>query len=361
MGKNSGLTLNYMAIGSLPHKDVAEALDVVRREFVIPFWPQLSKFNKNEDMIIQFLEAMPGIVNKDDDFYFDNESAEFFEQLEEFFIDYQDIISSEKFEQSELLNKYAITEKNSSTFGGFIDLVKENKPAYAKGQIVGAFTLATSLTDKDGKCAYYDETLREIIVKTLSLKALWQIAKIKEANFQTIPIIFVDEPSLSQLGTSAFITIPRDEVIEILNEVSDLIKSAGALSAIHCCGKCDWSILIEAGFDIINLDGYFFAQNLSLFAQDIKEYLSSGKFIAWGIVPTLDKEALQQADLSLLVSKFNEAIGYLINKGIDKNLLLNQSMITPSCGAGSLPVELAENAMNLTKQLSMKLKEEYCG
>ena len=52
-----------MAIGSLPHKDLNEAMDLVKKNFdKIPFWPQLAKLNKNEDMIFQFLENMPGIT-----------------------------------------------------------------------------------------------------------------------------------------------------------------------------------------------------------------------------------------------------------------------------------------------------------
>ena len=219
--------------------------------------------------------------------------------------------------------------------------------------------LSTSLKDKNDKCIYYDETLREIIVKILSLKALWQIKEIRKANPQTTPIIFMDEPSLSQLGTSAFITIDKKEVIKILKEISDLIKQNGALSAIHCCGKCDWTLPIEVEIDILNLDGYFFAQNLSLFSEDLKCFLEKGGMIAWGIVPTLDETALKEAKVEQMVEKFEEAIDYLVKKGLNKELLIKQSMVTPSCGAGSLNIELAEKAMELTKELSEELKKKY--
>lgn len=356
MGTNLDLKLNCMAIGSLPHKDVGAAMEIVEKNFSqLPFWPQLAKLNRNEDMIIQFLEKMPGIVMNEEKIFLDNESDEFFVQLEELFLNYEEIISGSS---TELIDNYQISENNSSTFKPFLDLIKKNKPKYAKGQIVGPFTLATTLTDKEGKCAFYDETLREVIVKTLTLKALWQIAKIKEANPETTPIIFIDEPSMSQLGTSAFITISKEEVIQIIKEVSDIIKAHGALSAIHCCGKCDWTIPMECDVNIINLDGFFFAQNLSLFSDEVEKFLSKGGIIAWGIVPTLDKEALEGVNAESLVEKFEEAIGYLTSKGLDKDLILNHSMVTPSCGAGSLTIDLAEKAMNLTKELSLKLKEK---
>lgn len=357
MGKNSGLTLNSMAIGSLPHKDVDLAMKIAG-SFEIPFYPQLARLNRNEDMTVQYLENMPGVVISDDKIYLENESDEFFEQLENLFMDYEEILADIN---SEALDKYAITEKNSSTFKTLLEIVKEKNPAYAKGQITGPFTLSTSLNDKGGKCVFYDETLKEVIAKTLSLKALWQIREIKKASKNTMPIIFIDEPSMSQLGTSAFITISKEEVVAIIKEISDLIKANGALSGIHCCGKCDWSIPIESEVNIINLDGYFFAQNLSLFSSELKPFLENGGIIAWGIVPTLDKDALQKADINQMLEKFDEAINYLIQKGIDKDLLLKQSMVTPSCGAGSLTVELAEKAMGLVKELSSELKEKYGG
>ena len=355
MGDLSKLKLNCLAIGSLPHNYLNNAMAIVDECYKdIPFWPQLVKVNKNEDMIIQFLEKMPSFfIGKD---FLDTEYDEFFEDLEQFFMDYEEIIADIN---SEALNKYAVSKDFSSSFPEFINLVKKNKPDFAKGQIVGPFTLATTLVDKDGKCAFYDETLREIIVKTLTLKALWQIKEIKSANPDTTPIIFIDEPSISQLGTSAFVTISVDEVTDLFKEVSDAIKSAGALSAIHCCGKCDWSVPISSGVNIINLDAYSFAQNLSLFKNDVEKFLKNGGKIAWGVVPTLDKDALEGADIELLTEKFNTAVNYLTKKGIDEKLVIENSIISPSCGAGSLSEDLAEKAMKLTKNLSEILKTRY--
>lgn len=356
MKKYLDLSLKCMAIGSLPHNNSKIALKMVENIFDIPFWPQLAKLNRKEDMIFQFLEHMPGIVFGEEKVYLDNESDSFFEQLEELFMDYEEVISDIN---SEALDKYAVTDEFSSTFSPFLEVVKNKSYKYAKGQICGPFTLATSLTDKDGKCAFYDETLREVIIKTLTLKALWQIREIKKVNNEVTPIIFMDEPSISQLGTSAFITISKEEVITIFKEISDLIQQNGGICGIHCCGKCDWDIPIQCGVNILNLDGYLFAQNLSLFADSLKPFLKNGGIIAWGMIPTLDSEALEKADIGILMSKFDEAIDYLVKKGIDKKMLLEQSMITPSCGAGSLSLELAEKAMNLTKNLSVELKERF--
>ena len=359
MRQESKLKLECMAIGSLPHCCVEDAMDLVKSSFPnIPFWPQLAKVSKNEDMIYQFLENMPAFLADEENAksYMDSEYDDFCTDLEQFFLDYEEITSDIN---SDLLEKYGISQKNSAAFPHFIDLVKTTKPAFAKGQIVGPFTLATTLVDKNGRCVYYDEALREIVVKTLTLKALWQIKQIKASSPKTTPIIFIDEPSISQLGTSAYITITQEEVIEILKEISDLIQSTGAMSAIHCCGKCDWTVPVKAGVNIINLDAYGFAQNLSVFYKSISQFLNKGGKIAWGVVPTLDKIALEKADTGLILSKFDAAVNYLTKKGIDEKLIIDNSIITPSCGAGALSKELAQKAMELTKNVSDSLKEKY--
>lgn len=355
MVTNSKLTLGCLAIGSLPHINLENAMELVKKDFKnIPFWPQLTKINKNEDMIFQFLENMPSFfIDKDSGkTYLETESDKFFEDMEQFFCDYEEIIADIN---SETIEKYAIN--SSCAFPEFIKIIKSTKPAFAKGQIVGPFTLATTLVDKSGKCAFYDETLKEIITKTLSIKALWQIKNIKSANPNSTPIIFIDEPSISQLGTSAFITISTEEVVEMIKEISDLIKANGAISAIHCCGKCDWDIPISAGVDIINFDAYTFAQNLSLHSKSIKSFLEQGGKIAWGVIPTLHPEVLENANLDTMLSVFEKAVKYLTEKGIDEKIVIANSLITPSCGAGALSEDLAEKAMDLTKQLSDILRE----
>ena len=358
--KNTHLPpFSCLAIGSLPHADLDKAMDIVKNNFAnVPFWAQLTKLNKNEDMIVQFTENMPSffVDTKTEKTYLETESDKFLEDIEQFFTDYEEILA-DIFSQT--TEKYAITEKYSKSFPKLIEFIKESTPKFAKGQIVGPFTLATTLVDKYGKCAFYDETLREIIVKTLTLKALWQIKQIKTANPTTIPIIFIDEPSISQLGTSAFLTISHDEVYKMLKEISDAIKSNGAISAIHCCGKCDWTVPLQAGVDIINLDAYAFAQNLSVFDKDIENFLERGGKIAWGVVPTLDKDALLKTNLEHLITVFEKAVKYLTKKGIDEKLILANSLITPSCGAGGLDEISANKAMTLTKQLSDSLKEKY--
>ena len=105
----------------------------------------------------------------------------------------------------------------------------------------------------------------------------------------------------------------------------------------------------------INLTGTF------LLTQNCFEMMKKkgGGKIVWGVVPTLDKEALEVCDLDLMVKKFRQSVNYLTKKGIDEKLIINNSLVSTSCGAGSLTTGLAEKAFRLTADLSKNLKAIY--
>ena len=356
MTDKDSLSLLCTAIGSLPHQNVDEAMSLVKENFKeIPFWPQLSKMNKNENMMIQFLENMPSITFENDDKpFFNNESESFPYELEQLFADWDDIINNKNMQ---ILDKYAISNNYSSTFQYFLDYIEETKPKYAKGQIIGPFTLSTTLNDKSGKIAYYDITLREVITKVLALKALWQIEQFKKVSPSTTPIIFLDEPSLSQLRTSAYVSISPDEPVDMIKDISQGIKENGGISAVHCCGRCDWGNLIKTNCDIINFDAYNHSEHFLLFSEQIKGYLKNGGKVAWGLIPTLNKDVLEKETTVNLKNKFENIITELSDNELGKDFIKYTSLITPACGAAALQPNLADKAMKLTNELAKTIKE----
>lgn len=355
------LSLLATAVGSLPYNNSQEAIDLIFKVFPdFPVFPTLSNVNPKEDMLAQTTQKIPGIVfdEADNRWYLDQEQETFYEELEEFYLDYDSIVNEGNLD---LLDKYAISGEFSSTFPLFIEKIKETKPVAVKGQVIGPFSWGTSLVDREKKCAFYDDTAREIIIKGLTLKALWQVIEFKKASPESVPVIFLDEPTMSQYGTSAFITVKREDIVNSISEIAEILKQHGALVGVHCCGKTDWSLITGSNVNILNFDGFYFAESLSLYSREIENFLKNGGYIAWGITPTLDEDALKVATVESLVQKFDEATVYLLNKGINKEFLLESSFITPTCGAGSLNAELAKKAMELNSDVAKYLKEKYSG
>lgn len=352
------LSLCATAIGSLPHDNPDLAVDLSFKTFKnCPFWPQLSNINRLEDMTAQYLQGLPSIEfdNKNNKFFFNTETELFFEKLEEFFLDYESIITEKNYK---LLDKYKISDEYSSAIDLFFNKLAETKPSFAKGHIIGPLTMGLSICGSDGKNAIYDDVLNEVIIKGLTLKAIWQIREMKAASPDTTPIIFLDEPAMSQYGTSALLTITKTNITAALNEISTIIQNEGALCGVHCCGKTDWSIITDSNINILNFDAFSFSKSLSIYLKDIEKFLNNGNFIAWGIVPTLDENALSKATTDSLLKIFNEAVDLLCEKGLNKNRILRQSIITPSCGAGGLSEILATKALKLTTELSTTLKNK---
>lgn len=347
------------AVGSLPHTNSDEGVDLIFECFKdMPLFPQMANVNKLEDMTSQVLQNMPGIVydKKNNKFFVDNESDEFFLALEDFYLDYDAIVGGDFTN----LEKYKISKPYTSTFDKFLSKIKNNQTlSFVKGQIVGPFSFSTSLTDKNNVSVFYDDTLRDIAIKTLTLKALWQIEEIKKTNKNITPVIFMDEPSLSHIGTCAFLTIDINMVKNILNDMANIFKSYGAVTAIHCCGKMPWDMLTSTNVDILNFDAYSYSDNLELYSNYISNFLDKGGIIAWGIVPTLDVNELENVNLEILDNKFQNVVLKLEKKGINKDVLIKQSIFTPSCGCGGLSKELAVKACKLTSKFVEKIKEKY--
>lgn len=348
-----------IAIGSLPHNNTKEAVETVYRYLPdCPVLPQLANVSPREDMLSQLNERIPGVVWDEADrrWYIDPESEMFAEELEEFFVDYENIVSGE---DPSALDKYAISEEHCSSLPLFLEKLAATKPAFVKGQITGPFTFGTSLVDREKKSAFFDDTLREILVKALTLKALWLVEQFRKASPNSRSIIFMDEPSISQYGTSAFITVKKEDLTGCFSEISSILKEAGALTGIHCCGKSDWAVVVEGGIDILNFDAYYFAESLGLYHREINAFLQKGGKIAWGVVPTLDTDALDTATPEQMIEKYEVAVSYLINKDISKELIYNATMISPSCGAGGLTLAQSEKAHSLTSGLAAALKDKY--
>ena len=80
--------------------------------------------------------------------------------------------------------------------------------------------------------------------------------------------------------------------------------------------------------------------------------------LAWGVVPNAGHIA-ETITLDEVRQVLERALLLLERKGFDRREILPYSFITPACGTGTLPVTVAERVMNLTRQLSESVRQEY--
>lgn len=339
------------AIGSLPHIKSSEACQIVFRNLKeIPVWPQLPQKSYLENMYAQCSEGMPGVVLdlEKKSIFFASQEEEIVDEISVF---YENYLKDE-------IDKFAISEKYADGFHSFLGLLSNlaEKPLVIKGQVVGPISFGLTVTDEKKKPIIYNEMLFDTIIKTLAMKARWQEKKFKEV-FSDVPVIvFFDEPYLMSFG-SAFVSLGKEQVIKALAEA---ISACSDFTGVHCCGKTDWTLFTEAGFDIISFDAYDYTESLTLYPREIKSFLERGGVLAWGIVPSF-LPAIEIENVDSLTEKFEEKLNLFIERGIDKEVLLENALITPSCGTASIPIKLAEKAYELTKAVSERIREKYFG
>jgi hypothetical protein len=348
------------SIGSLPHTDIARGTRLMFESTPeIPSWIQFPKRNRYENMLIQFTEGLPGLIQEGGQHHFSVELADFIDQMVVF---YRRYLSVTEENDGEALETFGLSPQYAAGFAEFMaqlpERITSGTPIMLKGQVTGPFTLGINYLDQDGRCSYYDEQLRDLIIKMIEMKAIWQISQWSRFNLPVM--IFIDEPSLLGFGKHFFLTISREDVIQDLNQVAAAIHSCGGRAGVHCEENTDWSLLMETDVDILDFDAYDHLQAITLYPAELRAFLDRGGCLGWGIVPTLDRQAAATETVPSLLSRFEEGINQLIEKGFDRDLLLRRALITPSCGAGGVLTEpLAERVFGLLHQLSQVLRQRY--
>lgn len=334
-------------VGSMPQKNAAEALDLIFKYLPnIPFWPQLPKRNIREGMVAQFSENLPFLKMNENGLNFSSSDVREAE-LETF---YGHIIDNDvdyfKISKDFALGLYEFHKRLEKSGLKTIDFIKL--------QVTGPFTFAAGLKDQNGVALLHDTVFMQAVLKGLTMKALWQLKFFK--NFGKKIIIFIDEPFLGCFG-SAFTPINREDVVKVLTELSLGIKqSEDTLIGIHCCGNTDWSMFTDVdGIDIINFDAFSFQERFVLYAQNLALFLKKAGIVCWGIVPTQEFSGKETPDS--LVKKLMDGIGTLIKKGVDRDLLLRQMLVSPSCGLGSLDTAISERILNLLSETSSFIRK----
>ena len=341
-------------IGSLPMAEHEEAFKLVL-EYTpeIPLWTQLP-VHKAEGMVAQFMPGLPGLCSVEDSVYIDTAGNDFDSDLIQFYEDYLAVVE----ENSDLSDsRFVLEEDTAKGFFIFIESLKRLSvpPVAIKGQITGPFTFCTGISDQNKKAIIYDEQIKDAAVKLLALKARWQARELSQ--FGRPVIIFIDEPALAGYGSSEFITISRDEIAQSLEEVIAGVHTEGGMAGVHVCANTDWSLILDSSADIVSFDAYSYFDRFMLYSAKIKEFLDAGKIIAWGMVPTLKTDELENETTESLVNQWREKAGQIEKLGMQSDQLVSQSLITPSCGAGSLSTELAIKVLRLTQTISQRIRQ----
>lgn len=343
-------------IGSLPLTDHGEAQRLIAAHTPeIPLWPQLPK-NPREGMIRQFLTGYPGLVEDAGRYWINGDSPGFAEEMTAFYEEYLLAVADPATLKT---SRFALGRDSATGFFTLLEYLQATRtqPLTAKGQVTGPVTTGIGVRDNKGNSIFYDDNLRDMLVKLLALKGAWQVAELKQFIEPVQPIVFIDEPGLVSFGASGFAGVSREMVSQSVGEVIAAIQGAGGLAGVHICANGDWGPALSSTTDIISFDAYSYFDNFILYQEQLCTYLSRGGILAWGIVPTGDPLAVAEESAASLFAKWLVQLQRLTTFGFDEQQLMAQTLIAPSCGTGSLSPELAARVLTMTSELSRMARE----
>ena len=324
--------LEYTGIGSLPFKSFEESMEIIELFFMdggIPFWPQLPKRSSMENMYAQFWEGFPGGFVKNGDVYIEREI--FHRELEDFYSAVLEgdpkrfLISRERAE-----GLYAIREF----------MAKEGlKPKVFKIQVTGPISFGLVAKDAESKRqAIFIEEYFEALKLFIKAKIRWQMVFFREILENSKFLVFLDEPYMMSWG-SAFFSYPEEDILKAFREVLDGLE---ADIGVHCCGNTDWGLILKCGFKVVNFDAFDYMDHFLLYKEQARRFIEDGGVLAWGVVPT--GEGIKRVELKDLMELFERGLNTLGITG-------KRTIITPSCGTGSMEEKDAKKVFRLLRRI----------
>ncbi len=326
-------------VGSWPHANAAEPLcrRIIDRAD-IPAWPQLPRLTFRENMYVQYSAGLPGLVldPAKEKAYFDT-TEDLTPELEAF---YQRYLADD-------VDSFALRPDYAAGFYAMLEALRAAPGDWGKGQVTGPVSFGLTVTDQNLRASLYDESLADALVKQAAMNARWQVRQLRAVRPHVL--ICVDEPYLASFG-SAYISLSREQVVTMLDEVFAAIHQEGALAGVHCCANTDWSVLLATTVDFINLDAYGYMEHLGLYPEELRAFLDRGGLIDWGLVPNTPD--IFQVTPAGLAQRMWQGLEGMAAKAKGRGVSLRaaefaeHSLLTTCCGLGPTTVEVAERALD---------------
>lgn len=342
-------------LGSLPYQDELAAIKLIAAAMPQwPHWPQLPAKIPEQGFLVQYVQPLIKLgvltVQQLKDPVFCRQEADWDTKAANFYEKYLEFLEG----QPAATQAFALT---GEAFAG-MEYFLRNFTSYfpqaegVKGHVSGPLTVGLQIKDERGRACFYDETLRDILIKCLAVEAVFEARRLKTLGLPVM--IFIDDPSLFLIGSSSYITLTREAASAGLATIIEALHAEDVKVGVHACAGIDWSILFGLPVDVISFDAYHYFTGMALQAEGLAGYLRRGGKLAWGLVPT-SEEAWQETPESLL-ARFDQQCTELANRGIDSVVLRQNIIWTSSCGTGALSVPLAEHIYNLIKDIAAKLQ-----
>jgi hypothetical protein len=317
------------SIGSLPHCDPSEAVDfVLRHQHRLPAAPSLPARSRREGMIAQAAYGIAGVTVLDDGSLAIDQAA----------IDPEAPLSDLGFSSDGFVGLRA-----------FLNAVADRRGPI-KVSLTGPVTLGVALhaAGLDADLAF------RMSGSAVTQRARALVQYVSQRVPQAQLVTFVDEPSLTAAMHPDFPIAPLDGIDLVSGTLAVLERLS--ITGLHCCGTADWRLVMQAGAHILSMPT---DAGIEQSAGALAGFLDRGGWVAWGAVPT---DGPVGTTVDRLWRQLSGTWCELVTSGgCDPVRLRTQAMITPACGLYHHGVTQAEQVLDFTNRLALRLHDQAIG
>jgi hypothetical protein len=342
------ITSRCLPVGALPYNTIKGTTAMLAKLFKeTPYIPILPNVSQTDTMKNRVFANIPGVVYDSEKLILKVGTQEHKDNIADFekAFNNPNIKNLENYGfEAEFLEKY-------------FQMIKKFKSKYAYINLLGPFTVSQILISTAKEQCLADKSYRKLFIHAICVKALWLIEKIKQINPNTTPIVILEEPMFGQFGMVKRENneVTADLVINLFSKVTEKLKKAGAIVGVQCFEKCDWSIPIKAGVDLISYDAYNNPNNLSIIPEILIDFLRKGGIINWGIVPVVSDTMVRGLTIDYLEKRLSSTIAGIVLAGVPAELLYRNIMVSLNSDTDKLSILFAEKAILLATQLASRL------
>lgn len=310
------------AVGSLPHTDVAEAVAfTLERQPRLPAAPSLPRLAPVEGMIPQAAWGISGVEVLPDGSLLVDEAAVDTEAPVDGGLDGAPFVS----------------------LRAFLDAIAGRVTPF-KLQLTGPVTLGLALHALGVPAA----RAFAVAAKAVDVRVRDVLHAARVAAPGARPLLFLDEPGLTAALEPGF-PLGVDDTLDLVSSALASIEG-GAVAGLHCCGRADWPVVLQAGPQMLSLP-------VDTGAVDhpgaVADFLDRGGWLVWGAVPT-DRPLGETAEI--LWRRLLAEWDALAAAGCDPRRLVEHALITPACGLVGLDVPQAAHVLDLANGLAQRVE-----
>ncbi len=332
--------LHTTAMGILPHDRVEPALRLAL-SLDIPFWPQLPHLSFYEDMYVQAGAHFPGICLFPETKSIRFDTNRFYEELPQLWEHWED------------LDYFDIAPPYSAVYLRFLELDLSGYLAI-RGQLEGPVSFGLKVLDENERPIIFNDEVRAVWLDFLARRAQAQLAHLKARHPGAF--LFLDEPGLQFV----FSSMSGYTDLKAKEDLDRFLAQIDRPRGIHLCGNPDWEFLLNRDLDILSMDLYTNGEILKCYSKAIRRFLERGGILAWGIIPTW-YEAFGGTNTAQLTHYLEDLWTTLAQAGIDREQLLNQSLLAPArcCLVNPDRAKTVTLAFAWLREMSHRLREKY--